>query len=68
MHDNVRTSSFKNLQIGVVDHAGKADGVVVLAATNRVDAVDAGLRRPGRFDIELEVGVPSPSARLEILR
>lgn len=41
---------------------------MVLAATNRLDAVDAALRRPGRFDRELEVGVPSPAARLEILR
>ena len=45
-----------------------ADGVVVLAATNRVDTIDAALRRPGRFDVEMEIGVPSPSGRLEILR
>lgn len=44
------------------------DGVVVLAATNRVDSVDSALRRPGRFDCELEVSVPSPAGRLEILR
>ena len=44
------------------------DGVVVLAATNRPEAVDAALRRPGRFDRELEVGVPSPAARADILR
>lgn len=45
-----------------------ADRVIVVAATNRVDAVDAALRRPGRFDRELEIGVPSPAARLDILR
>ncbi|KAK9825828.1 hypothetical protein WJX81_000622 [Elliptochloris bilobata] len=44
------------------------NGVVVLAATNRPEAVDAALRRPGRFDRELEVGVPSPAARADILR
>jgi hypothetical protein len=44
------------------------DGVVVLATTNRPDAVDAALRRPGRFDRDIEVGVPSPQARTEILR
>jgi ATP-dependent Zn protease len=48
--------------------AGAADGVVVLAATNRPDALDAALRRPGRFDRELEVGVPSPADRADILR
>lgn len=45
-----------------------ADRVVFVAATNRVDAMDAALRRPGRFDRELEIGVPSPTGRLEILR
>jgi SpoVK/Ycf46/Vps4 family AAA+-type ATPase len=42
--------------------------VVVIAATNRPGALDAALRRPGRFERELEVGVPSPAERLEILR
>jgi hypothetical protein len=40
---------------------------VVLAATNRRDALDEALRRPGRFDRELEVGVPSPADRRDIL-
>jgi len=44
------------------------DGIVVLATTNRPDAVDVGLRRPGRFDRELEVNVPDPQQRLEILK
>ncbi len=43
-------------------------GVVVIAATNRPEALDSALRRPGRFDRELEVGVPSPTARAHILR
>lgn len=42
--------------------------MVVLAATNRPEAVDEALRRPGRFDRELEVGVPSPADRADILR
>ena len=44
------------------------DRVVVVAATNRPEAIDAALRRPGRLDREVEVGVPSPAGRLEILR
>ena len=44
------------------------DRVVVIATTNRPDAIERALRRPGRFDRELEVGVPTPSDRLEILR
>lgn len=46
----------------------KGDRVVVLAATNRPDAIDEALRRPGRFDRELEVGVPTPTQRESILR
>lgn len=42
--------------------------VVVIAATNRLDSVDPALRRPGRFDREIVVGVPSPHARGEILK
>ncbi|MBX0303466.1 CDC48 family AAA ATPase [Haloarcula salinisoli] len=41
--------------------------VVVIGATNRVDAVDEALRRGGRFDREVEIGVPDESGRREIL-
>ncbi|MFB6135192.1 MAG: CDC48 family AAA ATPase [Halobacteriaceae archaeon] len=42
--------------------------VIVIAATNRVDAVDPALRRPGRFDREIDIGVPDEKGREEILR
>jgi transitional endoplasmic reticulum ATPase len=42
--------------------------VVVIAATNRPDAIDPALRRPGRFDREIEIGVPDQPGRLEILQ
>jgi len=42
--------------------------VVVIGATNRVDAIDAALRRPGRFDREIEIGVPGEPDRIEILK
>jgi len=42
--------------------------VIVIGATNRVDAIDAALRRPGRFDREIEIGVPSEPDRVEILK
>ena len=42
--------------------------VVVIGATNRVDAIDPALRRPGRFDREIEIGVPDRPSRLEILQ
>src|ERR671919_604357 len=47
----------------------KARGkVVVIGATNRVNAIDPALRRPGRFDREIEIGVPDRNGRLEILQ
>ena len=46
----------------------KARGqVVVIGATNRVNALDPALRRPGRFDREIEIGVPDEIGRLEVL-
>ncbi|KAK4796961.1 hypothetical protein SAY86_029287 [Trapa natans] len=45
----------------------KSSYVLVIGATNRPDAVDPALRRPGRFDREIALGVPDESARAEIL-
>ena len=42
--------------------------IIVIGATNRVDAVDPALRRPGRFDREIEIPPPDKRARLEILK
>ncbi|XP_048858587.1 ATPase family protein 2 homolog isoform X2 [Brienomyrus brachyistius] len=51
--------------IGSEDHNGQ---LLVLGATNRPHALDPALRRPGRFDKELEVGVPGSAGRADILR
>jgi len=42
--------------------------VIVIGATNRVNSLDEALRRPGRFDREIEIGVPSKKDRLEIFQ
>ncbi len=42
--------------------------VVVIGATNRPDALDPALRRPGRFDREIEIGVPNRQSRFEVLQ
>jgi transitional endoplasmic reticulum ATPase len=42
--------------------------VVVIAATNRPNSIDAALRRFGRFDREIDIGVPDEVGRMEILR
>ncbi len=47
----------------------KARGkVVVIGATNRINAIDPALRRPGRFDREIEIGVPDRNGRLDVLQ
>lgn len=42
--------------------------VIVIGATNRVDAIDPALRRPGRFDREIEIRIPDQPGRMEILQ
>ena len=44
------------------------DGIVVVAATNRIDILDEALLRPGRFDRQIEIGLPNKKARHEILK
>jgi len=51
----------------LMDGLDTDEGVVVVGATNRVDDVDPALRRGGRFDREVEVGVPDEAGRREIL-
>jgi cell division protease FtsH len=43
-------------------------GIIVVAATNRLDVLDEALLRPGRFDRHIEVGLPDVKARLDILK
>ena len=42
--------------------------IIVIGATNRPDAIDEALRRPGRFDREIEIGIPAREGRTEILQ
>jgi transitional endoplasmic reticulum ATPase len=54
--------------LSLMDGFAKTPGVIVLAATNRPDHLDAALRRPGRFDREVPFRVPDRAGRLEILK
>jgi transitional endoplasmic reticulum ATPase len=53
--------------LSLMDGFAKSTGVIVLAATNRPDHLDPALRRPGRFDREVQFRVPDRNGRLEIL-
>ncbi len=52
----------------LMDGLSEDERVVVLASTNRPDDIDPALRRPGRFDKEIEIGVPDKEGRKEILQ
>ncbi|VEL13823.1 unnamed protein product [Protopolystoma xenopodis] len=52
----------------LMDGLKKRNHVIVMAATNRPNSIDPALRRFGRFDREIEIGIPDSIGRLEILR
>ncbi len=52
----------------LMDGLSGRGNVIVIGATNREDAIDPALRRPGRFDREIEIGVPTLEGRKEILQ
>ncbi|WP_135363048.1 CDC48 family AAA ATPase [Halosimplex halophilum] len=54
--------------LSLMDGLESRGQVIVIGATNRVDAVDPALRRGGRFDREIEIGVPDKTGRKEILQ
>ena len=51
----------------LMDGLEEVDGLILMATTNRIQAIDPAFRRPGRFEEEIFVGPPSASARAEIL-
>ncbi len=70
-----RSESFGEAEVRVVaqlltlmDGLKDRGDVIVIGATNRIEDVDPALRRPGRFDREIEIGVPNEDGRLEILK
>ncbi len=52
----------------MMDGLNSRGKVIVVGATNRINAIDPALRRPGRFDRELEINVPDKEGRLSILK
>ena len=54
--------------LALMDGLTERGNVIVLGATNRPESVDPALRRPGRFDREVEISVPNDDGRLEILQ
>ncbi|HPC09902.1 MAG TPA: AAA family ATPase [archaeon] len=51
-----------------MDGLSTKSNIIVIGATNRIDNIDPALRRPGRFDREIQLGVPNENERLDILK
>jgi transitional endoplasmic reticulum ATPase len=54
--------------LSLMDGMGARGNIIVIGATNRPNAIDPALRRPGRFDREIEIGVPDKMGRYEVLQ
>jgi transitional endoplasmic reticulum ATPase len=54
--------------LSLMDGMSARGNIIVIGATNRPSAIDPALRRPGRFDREIEIGVPDKTGRHEILQ
>jgi len=54
--------------LSLMDGMGSRGNIIVIGATNRPNAIDPALRRPGRFDREVEIGVPDKAGRYEVLQ
>lgn len=64
--DQIHSSVVATL-LALMDGLDNKPGVIVIGATNRIDAIDPALRRPGRFDKELYFPLPGSESRREIL-
>jgi SpoVK/Ycf46/Vps4 family AAA+-type ATPase len=59
--------SIMTMFLQYMDGNNSPDNVTIVGATNRLDAIDAAVLRPGRFDRKIEIGYPDPEARAAIL-
>ena len=60
-------SSIVSTLLALMDGLDSRGEIIVIGATNRIDAIDPALRRPGRFDREFEFSLPAKEARKDIL-
>ena len=70
--DDESAAKIVNCLLGLMDGAmtlnDNKSQILIIAATNQIDSIDNALRRPGRFDREIEFQIPGPNERFEILR
>lgn len=66
-HMNTQELRLTSQLLNLMDNVSHIDGLLVIGATNRPHDLDSSIRRPGRFDKEIIIGIPTFSQRLEIL-
>ena len=66
-NNDQNTGSIVSTLLALMDGLDSKGNVIVIGATNRIDAIDPALRKPGIFDRELNFSLPSKSGRSEIL-
>ncbi len=67
MESHITAQNVLTMLLTLMDGIGSRDNIIVIGATNRVDDLDPAIRRPGRFDREIEIGIPSLEGRRDIL-
>lgn len=55
-----------NQLLSIMDGPNKLDNVIIIGITNRLSSIDPALMRPGRFEVQIEIGLPDRDARVEI--
>lgn len=69
-HDSTESHQIDTVAtlLNLMDGIRSSKGLFVIGATNRLNSVDNALRRPGRFELEYEIGLPDENARMDILK
>jgi len=57
-----------NQFLAKIDGYHELNNLLLIGMTNRLDLIDEGIRRPGRFEVEIEIGLPDATGRVEILK
>ncbi|MDR2406548.1 MAG: AAA family ATPase [Bacteroidales bacterium] len=59
---------YVNTLLSLMDGMRSGTGIIVVGATNRINAIDPAFRRPGRFDLDFEIPLPNAESRFEIFK
>ncbi len=67
VHDSGLSDKLVNQFLSMIDGPESLNNILLIAMTNRIELIDEALLRPGRFEIQIEIGLPDAKGRLDIL-